>query len=177
MNSQERTSGGFRREKRSIPKAWLHATWLFGMTAALALGWLGTSWIRERVQETNSAAQMERLARLDAEARPFLEQAHKAIPEIVSEITRFPNLFRLWKRLARDRLCGTQTAQEFLSHFDSFRLLSASLCVSAGMCFLQPVDLKKNEQMLLNARQRELNLLKTLFLLGGGFSVSRGLQP
>ena len=45
------------------------------------------------------------------------------------------------------------------------------------MCFLQPVDLKKNEQMLLNARQRELNLLKTLFLLGGGFSVSRGLQP
>ena len=50
MNSQERTSGGFRREKRPIPKAWLHAAWLFGMTAALALGWLGTNWIRERVQ-------------------------------------------------------------------------------------------------------------------------------
>ncbi len=115
MNSKERGSGDFRREKRTIPQPWLRAAWLFGMTAALALGWQGTNWIREHLQETNSAAQMERLARLDAEARPFLEQAHKAIPEIVSELTRFPNLFRLWKRLARDRLCGTQTAQEFLS--------------------------------------------------------------
>ena len=115
MNSQERTSGGFRREKRSIPKAWLHAAWLFGMTAALALGWLGTTWIRERVQETNSAAQMARLARLDAEAQEFLDQAHRAIPEIVFELTRFPNMFRLWQRLARDKLCGTQRAQEFLA--------------------------------------------------------------
>ena len=108
MNSQERTSGGFRREKRSIPKTWLRAPWLFGMTAALALGWLGTTWIRERVQETDSAAKMARLARLDAEAQEFLDQAHRAIPEIVFELTRFPNMFRLWKRLARDKLCGTQ---------------------------------------------------------------------
>lgn len=115
MNSQERTSGGFRREKRSIPKTWLHAAWLFGMTAVLALGWLGTTWIRERVQETNSAAKMARLARLDAEAQPFPDQAHRAIPEIVFELTRFPNMFRLWKRLARDKLCGTQRAQEFLA--------------------------------------------------------------
>lgn len=138
MNTQKKVSGTGCRMGHAQES--LHRIrWLSSLILALALCASGTYllWRWNSISDGKKTITDRTLSVLENRAQPYLKEAQKAVPAVVSELATFGSLSRLCRLMAQDKLLGTQTAQAYLA--DKLRPVTAPCRRIAGVYGATPL--------------------------------------
>ena len=95
----------------------LGRTFVFaGLTAALALGIIGSCYYLRQpgAVTTSNPRQINRIAMLDAQAKPHFDEARRNIPSVVNQMTGTGVLCKLCWLMSRDKITGSHKTQDYL---------------------------------------------------------------
>ena len=87
-----------------------------GLTAALALGIIGSCYYLRQpgAVTTSNPRQINRIAMLDAQAKPHFDEARRNIPSVVDQMTGTGALCKLCWLMSRDKITGSHKTQDYL---------------------------------------------------------------
>ena len=87
-----------------------------GLTAALALGIIGSCYYLRQpgAVTTTNPRQISRIAMLDAQAKPYFNEARRNIPSVVDQMTGTGALCKLCWLMSRDKIIGSHKTQDYL---------------------------------------------------------------
>ena len=87
-----------------------------GLTAALALGIIGSCCYRRHpgAITTSNPRQINRITMLDAQAKPYFDEARRNIPSVVDQMTTTGALCKLCWLMSRDKIAGSHKTQDYL---------------------------------------------------------------
>ena len=87
-----------------------------GLTAALALGIIGSCCYHRHpgAVTTTNPRQINRIAMLDAQARPHFDEARRNIPSVVDQMTTSGALCKLCWLMSWDKIIGSHKTQDYL---------------------------------------------------------------
>lgn len=86
-----------------------------GLTAALALGIIGSCYYRRQTGAvTTSPGKISRIEMLDAQAKPHFDEARRNIPSVVDQMTGTGALCKLCWYMTCDKITGSHKTQDYL---------------------------------------------------------------
>ena len=85
-----------------------------GLTAALALGIIGSCYYRRQTGAFTSPGKISRIEMLDAQAKPHFDEARRNIPSVVDQMTGTGALCKLCWYMSWDKISGSHKTQDYL---------------------------------------------------------------
>ena len=85
-----------------------------GLTAALALGIIGSCYYRRQTGAFTSPGKISRIEMLDAQAKQHFDEARRNIPSVVDQMTGTGALCKLCWYMSWDKISGSHKTQDYL---------------------------------------------------------------